>query len=422
MSEFNEASWGQYNVAGTVSINSLTEPTVAESWGGVATNQYSNANKRVCTPNQIKFYLDLCSQKSVAVDPTHAELTFEEMSEKIGNLKGLKAVSKLTDKQRKQIEDVLIRTPEININDIAPNWAMFGKEDASTLIGKLFELESTHKDKRPCTDAQADKMLRMYLCPDACFADLGWVERYEVRDGKNMLVIPPSSIVKEWLLANISSADANAFISKYNADYMKWSVTRVSPEQKRFIKTLEDRCANLYSAGKEVIQATDMEGRLIADNPTTRGAHPKEYAPIGYNRLTSLEMFQLSKDDAAKYIECLQATVADREQVKFAPEAMTGDRMEEKRVGTGDTAVDNDIALMANFIHGIYAQLGEELTQEAAELAETPTTEFSNPAFAPKLIEQVRALIAHAITVGVGFGSIDYMLDEVPNVRVALGA
>lgn len=420
MSNYDNASWEQYGQTTAVKPNATQE--TAASWGGYTTNNYSNQSKRKCTANQIKFYCDLCRQKVQLIDTAHEEWTFEEMSEEIGRLRGLKSQVLLTAKQKKTIEDVLKRTPEIDINEIAPAWAMCDIEEASTLIGKLFEMERTFRDKRQCTDAQADKMLRMYLCPDVDFTETGWVERYEVVDGRRMLIIPDSKIVLKWLKDNVNSADANAFISKYNAEYIKWATTRVSPEQKRYIQTLEGRCANLYSAGKAVEQVADIEGNLIADNPTTRGAHPREYAPVGYNPLTPLQMYQMSKDDAAKYIECLQVTLSDREQIKFTPEPMNGDRMEDKRVGTGDTAVDNDIAAMANFIHGIYAQLGEELTQEATELAETPTSDFSNPAFAPKLIEQVRALIAHAITVGVGFGSIDYMLDEVPNVRVALGA
>lgn len=418
MSNYDNASWGQY---GTTTPSTTTQET-AQSW-----SQYSggrtNQSKRACTEKQIKYYLDLCKQKEVKAKKKKCkEWSFEKMSAKIGELRGLQTTNQtMTDKQRTTIEDVIKRTPEIDINALSPKWQELPIKEASELIGKLFELERSHRDNRECSDAQADKMVRMYLCPDVIFTDCGWVERFDTFDGRKMLVIPSSSDVREWVKSHISSAKANEFIRKYQSPYIQWSKSRLSPEQQHHIRTLEGRMANLYSAGKEVVQSADMDGTLQADNPTTRKTRPNEYAPIGHKPMTDLEIFQLSKESASEYIEILTATLADKEEIKFTPEQMQGDRMEEKRTGTGDSAVDNDIALMANFIHGVYAQLGEELDDFAQRLAETPSEALTDPAN-NNLVQQIRELIAHSITNGVSFGSIDMMMDNVPNVRVALGA
>lgn len=383
-----------------------------------APSEYNNQSSRKCTEKQIKYYNDLCKQKGVKPkkEKKVVEWSFEKMSEKIGELLGMQSTqsaSGMTEKQMKTITDVLERSPDVNINKINPDWKKLDVAGASELIGKLFDVEREQRNLRPATDAQINKMIRMFLCPDVNFEDVGYEKQYTTYEGKKMYVIPTSNDLGHWVQTNVNQQAASDFIAKYRVEYMNWSRTRVSKEQSAMIRTLEERCANIRSAGSAHEQVTDINGDPIADTSVSKS----EWCPVGYNKLTDLQLYLMSKKDASDYIDILQTTLADKEQIKFIPEEMKGDILESKRAGEGDTAVENDIDAMSNFIYGIFAQLGEDLMPEDEQVAQTRTDklEYSD-------ISYIRSLLARAMAFGVSFSVIDNLLDLVPNVREELYA
>jgi len=401
------------NTTTTTNNNMNTEELYAEYLSSYATSAPTTTNVKLASEAQIKYYTDLCVQRSLVPDANASKLSSFEIRTKIEELKKIPYSLPMSEKQRSTILSVLERCPQINISVLKPKWEEMDVKEASVFIGELFTLERTHRSEQPISPAQVSKILRMYLCPDVIFTDTGWVETYEVHDGKRMLVIPPSSVIKEWIATNMSSADANAFISKYNVPYINWSKTRISAEQQQMIRTLEARCANIRTTSGAQEARTDEHGNVIQVEILSK----KEWAPVGYNSLSDLEIYMLDKDSASKYIEQLQVVLADKDGIKFSPEPMHGDRLEALRTGDGDKGVDNDIESMANFIHGLFAQLGEELELEDIALAETKTTALTHD-----VIKRIRELIAHAITVGISFNAIDNLLDLVPNVRAELYA
>ena len=369
---------------------------------------YNTSSYRKCSDAQIKYYNDLCAQKNQAVDATHSTWSYDQMSAKIGELRAIQVPMLLTQKQANTINDILQRTPSIDINTIAPYWQKYNIAQASELIGKLFDMERTQRHLKPISEAQAQKILRMYLCPDVQFDEIGWVDEYVTYEGRRMLKLPNSEVMYNWLLQNVNAEKGSAFITKFNVPYLNWSRSRISPEQTSMIRTLEARCANLSSAGASHEVSTDSEGNVLANDSASR----KEWCPLGYNALSELEIYMLSKTDASKYIEELQRTLADKELIKFPSEPMYGDFVEEKRVLDGKSALNKDAQNMSNFIHMIYSQLGEDLTQEADQVAQTPTKSMTRDD-----ISFIRELIGHAITRGISLKMLTEALDDVPSVR-----
>lgn len=384
----------------------------ADFAGYFAEAEYTNTNVRSHTERQAKYISDLCRQKGQQqADVTG--MTYDEASELIGKLLGMKGTDGMTPKQKAKIEEIIARNPHFNINEAHPNWSKYTKDEASTLIGWLFDMERESRHLKPCTEAQVAKIVRMYLCPDVIFSDTGWVETYEERDGKRYLVRPASRFLAQWIATNMRQQDASEFITKYNAKYLEWSRGRVTKQQQAFIRQLEQRMANLYSAGGAHEQKTDADGNVIANDGPSR----KEWAPKGYEELDAVSLYIMSEQAASKYIEVLQAELQRKELTRFNPESMIGDYLEEKRITTGDESVEHDAKLMADFVYGLYAQLGEDLDEVARQHAETPTKRIGYDT-----IEFVRELIGRCITKGVSMTLITDMLDDVPEVKAEVYA
>lgn len=374
--------------------------------------EYNNSSKRPHTDRQVKYYNDLCRQKGVApIDLTNKN--YDEVSSLIGELKGMKGLDLITPKQKETIEAILERTPSIDINIYMPNYASASKEEASTLIGTLFDLERQHRHLKPASEAQVAKIVRMYLCPDVIFTDIGWEETYQTIGGKRMLLLPNSRDLASWVATNVNQQKASEFITKYNPNYIEWSKTRLSKEQKSHIRTLEARLANLYTAGASHEQATDADGNVIVNDSASR----KEWAPKGYEELSEIDLYIMSRDAASKYIEIMSAELSRKDLYKFSQEPMVGDYLEAQRVSSGDESINQDAKHMADFIYGLYAQLGEDLDEVARQHAETPTKRIGYDT-----IEFVRELIGRSITKGISMSLITDMLDDVPEVKAEVMA
>lgn len=382
-----------------------------EDFAGFFGNTVStNQSTRKPTEGQIKYYNDLCLQNSVTpVDLTSK--SYEEVSKMIGELRGMRSTESMSEKQKDKIVEVLERTPSIDINSLAPDWQSYDKTKASALIGQLFDLERQQRHLKPASQAQIEKIARMYPCPDVIFSDTGWEDDYVLYEDRALIKRPNYQQLIDWLAANMKQDKASEFITKYNPAYLTWARSRVSKEQVGMIRTLEARCANIRSAGAEQQQAVSSDGEVLIIEKAQR----KEWSPIAYNALNEWELQLLSKDSASKYIEELQACLADKELVKFAKEEMNGDYLEEQRVGEGDAAVDLDIQRMSNFVHYLYSQLGEELTQEAQQVAQTPTKRMTS-----EVIRFLQNLVKHAVSNDVPLGGIIDALDDVPEVKVVI--
>lgn len=369
----------------------------------------TNAHTFSASPKQIKYYNDLCTQKGQQPVDVQGKSS-QDVSELIGALLGMRNVIQqaMTTKQRETIVGIVERNDGlINLSENHPQWESYDKESASKLIGQLFELERSLRDVKPITEAQVSKILRMYLCPDVIFSDIGWQDKYEMYDGRRMVVIPNSEDVKAWLLANVKQKVASDFIQKYNSAYLNWSRSRLTKEQEAHIRTLEGRCANILSPGKMVQQSVDSSGNVV----DIAQQSSKEWNVQAHQPLTDLQLYMFSKDDASRYIEELNRTLQDKELIKFPSEPMHGDALEAKR--TNDE-LGMRIKNMEHFIYGCFAELGEAVTVEEEQLITDNITS--------DVIEQIRQIIAKMISLKVSFNRIDWLLDLVPDVKQELYA
>lgn len=391
--------------------NVQEQPSFADFYTSAPSKQYSNSAGRTCSAPQIKYYNDLCSQKGVEPLAQHNTWSIEKMSEQIGVLKGMQTQGALentfnapTEKQIKMISDISFRS-KINIKTIDPNYESYDKKQTSALIEKLFKMEKEISRTREATDNQANKIVRMWLCPDVLFSDCGWKDSYTLYEGKRMLLTPNPKDIYDFVKANLTVQAAGEFIRTHQVAYANWAKTRVSAEQQAYIRTLEGRMADISSAPKQLQQSSDANGNVI----TPDNQHVTEKSSVAYNPLSDVQLFQLSKDEASKYIEMLTIDLADKEMIKFPQEAMNGDYIESKRINT-----DTEYEKIENFVYGCYAQLGEDLIPEDNQLL---TTEFTY-----ETIAQYKRLLAHMIENDVPINWIVDALNEVPNLNYAINA
>ena len=139
------------------------------------------ANK--ATEGQIKFYIDLCNQKSVDINPEHTNWTIQEMSEEINKLLKMKKVVRAS---QKQIDTIVKLSQQLGMPE--PNTDALAKlpiDKASQLIEKL--IARTNADNKP-TEKQLQMLADMFKCPDVIITDLIPVHPTLIKELENLTV------------------------------------------------------------------------------------------------------------------------------------------------------------------------------------------------------------------------------------------
>lgn len=241
------------------------------------------------TEGQIKYYIDLCEQRRLT--PSASSFTKKEMNVEIQRLLATPKFIPIKDGQAARITDLCnqMSMPLPDFNTLSGAY----DGSASKMIQSLIELSK--KVKLPITEKQMILIQNMQLCPDV----------YETLTDEE--------------IANLSKNDAHEYISKFNAKYLEWKKTRLSPAQFQLIETL-----------------------------TERTGHKLEYSAI----------MTLDTSAATKFIEQIQRELKD--------EALTAPTLEPE-VNDGYEKVLDSSDELRNIVAKLYASIGQELEEEFYE-------------------------------------------------------
>lgn len=195
-----------------LSINNLLENK------GEVTQERSSKNNvgNKATKDQIRFYKDLCNQKSTEVDPEHTNWTIQEMSEKIGKLLKMKKVVKAS---QRQIDTIKKLSAQMNLPEPKEDvLAQLPIDKASQMIEKL--IAKTRTVTTAPSERQLEMIADMFKCPDVIITDL--------------IPVHPT-LIKE--LDELTVAHKKALNNKTKKTVFKDEVTTLKEIQDQIIKT-----------------------------------------------------------------------------------------------------------------------------------------------------------------------------------------
>lgn len=287
---------------------------------------------------QIKFYSDLCKQKSEMPQPID-NFTFETMSAEIDRLikifkpspsqielirekvRALNAINSTLELDRAGYSKIIGDCPEElrnQFNTYIYNNAMNtdiimtmkdvkeltgGKDGtASKLISVLINLEKAHADNMPPEESQIKALLSMFMYPDANFEDYNIPRRVELEDGLWRKPTPVEFVTH--IQSNMNKRDALTFLDMHRGGFYEWKQTRIRPEQLRYIMQLEKQMGDDSKLSK-------VETAVLIDGTTTIvPAETRENIKgTAYVAHTEEQLIQFSIEQASAFIDQLKAEI-----------------------------------------------------------------------------------------------------------------
>ncbi|HHX67438.1 MAG TPA: hypothetical protein GX708_05200 [Gallicola sp.] len=265
-----------------------------------------SGEEKAVSERQYKFYTDLCEQRKIEPKSIKDFASFDELDEEI---KRIRLSFPASENQIKLIKAKINNLNKMGVNIVMPdvNSLTGGRNGtASKLIESLIKMENQYRDQMPPSEAQLQYIVSMFLCPDVGFEEHNINKKVNLEDGKWRYMTPDE--FAEEVKSKLNKKKASKFIDKYKDAFNQWRLTRIRPEQQRYIRILEDRIA-----GKE----TPAEIKWIV-NDKGEIEMQKIYDTSEDNtkiwRLTEMQLMQLSIDDASKYIEILTSELSRKEE------------------------------------------------------------------------------------------------------------
>lgn len=342
------------------------------------------------TEGQIKFYIDLCNQKSVDINPHHTEWTVNQMSEEINKLLSMK---KVVLASQKQIDTIVKLSQQLGMPE--PNVDALAKlpiNKASEMIELL--IKKTNQSDKP-TEKQLQMLADMFKCPDVIITDLIPVhptlikeldeltvahkkalenktkktvyngEVTTLKEIQDQIVKTKSDIEKfivNFDLSTLTKQEVGNFIQDYSEVFYAWRDSRCSPAQKEFIRTLQQRLATIngWSVNIDEIPA-NIDGSPMYDINTPV---KDEVILTGEHILTDDELEQFSKDQASQLIDMLQKELRNKELDKVSDNEPEIDDNIARSLVDITKANEKEQEKIHNMIHSLYAVLGQEADEE----------------------------------------------------------
>lgn len=296
------------------------------------------------SPQQVKFYLDLCTRKGQQpqqVSNFTAKTIYDE------NQRLMKLVDVASPNQKQKIRDLHAEINSLGGN-LKPlkeeflNTLTGGKEGtASDLIGKMIKRLNKLNVNTEITDAQLETLTNWFLCPDIPFESLilsvetgevGGVKQYkdvEVNISRvnfleetftdtqgvtrNKWTRMTIAQFQEELKAKLTFSLARQLISKHSTDFYEWKKTLITAKQFEMVRTYEKRLMDLH-VPQEVVSGYDFneEGELVEVVVRPRTSKDAYYNPVAYTPLDDMELLQMTKEHAKIYMEQLRSELRDR--------------------------------------------------------------------------------------------------------------
>lgn len=367
---------------------------------GEGTQEGGSKNNVVnkATENQIKFYKDLCNQKSVDINPHHTEWTIQEMSEEINKLLKMKKVVRAS---QKQIDTIVKLSQQLGMPE--PNVDVISKlpiDKASDMIEKL--IARTNADDKP-TEKQLQMLADMFKCPDVIITDLIPVHPTLIRELDELTVLHKKALnnktktttynnkkitlkeiqdeivktkkhiektIVNFDLSQLTKKEVSDFIQDYSEVFYAWRDSRCTQAQKEFIRTLQERLAtiNNWSINMNEIPA-GIDGKPLYE---INSPVKDEVILTGEHLLTDDELEQFSKDQASQLIDMLQKELRNKELDKVSDNEPEIDDNIARSLVDITKANEKEQERIYNMIHSLYAVLGQEAEEEV--LAATDLT------------------------------------------------
>lgn len=272
----------------------------------------SNGPKKT-TAGQIKYYLDLCRQKSVT-PVNYVQLTHDELGKLIEQLR---LYTPVTENQLKMIHEKLESLRSMGIEIKEPDYGKLtgGREGtASSMIEKLIQLERENNDKMQPTEQQLQFIVAMYLCPDVPFEYFNIAKHVELGGG-TWRKFTADEFAEE-VRTHMSKRDASSFIDTYRGVYHEWKSTRITPSQMEYIRELEMRMANI-STPKITEWYVSFAGTLEMSTTKKVGDNGKQWSPKGYEGMSDFDLLQFSVDDASNFINILKSELGRKDLIAY---------------------------------------------------------------------------------------------------------
>lgn len=339
-------------------------------------------------PRQIQFYIDLCGQKHVQVDPNHKNWTVSKMSDEISKLLSMKTVVRAT---QKQIDKILELTERLNLP--TPNRDILEKMEigkASQMIDSLIKRERA--EVTTPTKAQLEMLVDMFLCPDINpldiipvhptlvkeketlqllnkrmyemnvdkFEDNGVV--YTLKEVQDELVKKSKEIdekVKSFNLNTLNRQDVGNFIQDNRDVFYDWKSNRITKEQIGFIQTLQDRISKIYKWSVSDEIKTDING----DREKDTEAITDEMILTGQHMLTEEELQLFSKKSASELIDKMQAELRNKENERGFNDSKDNITLLQDLGNISEMAQDEQDKVLDMF-HKLYSLIGQEAEED----------------------------------------------------------
>jgi len=284
-------------------------------------------------PGQYGFYGDLCKQRNITPDPITkfnadtisaaidkmlkstpaSEKQVAKILEKIEDLKNVLVQMEFTEEQLASFEASESDLVQIIISGILKDnldmdsvlIGLVGGMDgtASKLIQGLIDTQRLFSNQMPPSSPQIEMMVNMFLYPDASFEDYGVERRIELESG--LWRKPTPQEFAENIEANMTKAEASAFIDKNRGGFYDWRNTRIQPTQASYIRELESRMGN-DSKLSVVETATTIEGETV-EVPAGKNESIKGSC---YTPFDEYQLMMLSKEQASAHIDMLKAELS----------------------------------------------------------------------------------------------------------------
>ncbi len=189
------------------------------------------------SPDLIKFYYDLCTQKRRTPVEGVEAMSQDTVRDMVDELKTYYPASD------KQISIILEKSSllanaghPVNI-DIEKLTGGFNGT-ASVVINELFELEKKYVKSKP-TIPQLEFVVGMFCCPAVDFESEGISRKVELENDQWRFCTPDEFVTR--IKEHFTKEELSSFINKFRGEFNDWKSTRIRPGQFNYIKTLLER-------------------------------------------------------------------------------------------------------------------------------------------------------------------------------------
>lgn len=375
------------------------------------------------SPKQSQYLVDLRTRFSISTEGIEA-LSFQEVRAEIEVLRArpMPPSPAQMDVIHKTIKE--LQESGMNINISAEKIASLtgGREGTgSKMIEYLFTLRQDTADVAALSDAQATTISGYYFCPDIAFED------YDVQKR----IMMPAVSEKAWrrmtedeFMAEIKSKftrqQASKFIDDNREVFYTWKRTRITSNQMKYVRELDERLAKIYTS-KQVNFAV-VDGEIIeVDMPTAGDRMPTR----AHEPLTEQDLQQLSFEEASTLIDQMRH---DLNRTFESESDTTQQELQDKlagfseRNGTGNAkneadAMSLELVKLGDLIYKLEAVVGSESPELHDMVKEVFIHQVTT---ADVLVEELRDFMSIAIDdssdtrLKQSYGALMNMCEDIP--------